>query len=312
MSQSSSPLEMGKQDLKQPKLTFDNKPSTRNADAVTEQGASQQADDSEDTVPEDMRSILLEVHSSLKTIDSKIDALSSGLEAVKKKVNKHETRLDTLENRLSDTQDHQSESRSQITSLEKEMIVVKAKNEDLELRSRRNNVHILGLPESTAISRMGPYIENLLRTLFGPVLSSVMTVDRTHHSLGPRSAPGASPRPIIARLLNYADRDSILREARTWGTITHEGNTLLFFPDYTPAVQVARREFIPTKKLLHEPSIPFAMLYPAKLKVMHNGQTHFFTDAKSSLKFAKHIGPRKSPQKNSPSTSQASVLSDNE
>lgn len=266
---------MGKTDPKQPKLLFENKCQTRMGDTQEETGGVQGPLDTALDAEEDMRSILLEMRSGLKTIDSKIDALTSSLDAVKEKVDKHETRLDVLENRLSDTHDPTAEAQTQILNMEKVLEVIRLKNEDLEARSRRNNLCILGLLESTAISKMEPYIDNLLRELFGPVLSPVMIAERAHRSLGPRPPPGAPPRPIIARLLNYTDRDAILREARAKSPITHQGNNLSFYPDYTPSVQAARREFLPVKKILQAASVPYAMLYPAKLKITHESQAHF-------------------------------------
>lgn len=103
---------MGKPDPKQGKIPLESKRQTRTMEYGTLQGAASSQDNVLEDPEEDMRSILLDVRTSLKTIDSKIDALSSRLEAVKKKVNVHETRLDGLENRLSDVQDSHSETRT--------------------------------------------------------------------------------------------------------------------------------------------------------------------------------------------------------
>lgn len=139
-----------------------------------------------------------------------------------------------------------------------------------------------------------------------------MIVERAHRSLGPRPIPGAQSRPIIAKLLNYADRDAILREARQRSPIVHQGNTLLFFPDHTPAVQAARREFTPTKRILQKASIPYSMLYPAKLKITHDGQAQFFTDAKSALKYAKHISKNVATRSHRSTEENAPNISDND
>lgn len=114
-------------------------------------------------------------------------------------------------------------------------------------------------------------------------------VERAHRALGPRPPVGGTPRPILAKILNYRDRDAILKGARERGQISYKGSNISFHPDFTPAVQAARQEFAQAKKILQQAGVSYALLYPAKLKVTHKNETHFFTDAKSALKFAKHI-----------------------
>lgn len=173
---------MGKTDPTQSKIPFATKRNLRGADAP--QTSEEQRFTATETAAQedDLRSILLEVRSSLKTIDIKIDALQSGLDSVKQKVVVHENRLDIQENRDSDTQDAHTETRSQILGMEKVLEAIKNKNEDLEARSRRNNLRILGLPESTAITKMEPYTDNLLKELFDPSLSPFMLVLGTQAS----------------------------------------------------------------------------------------------------------------------------------
>lgn len=188
---------------------------------------------------------------------------------------------------------------------------VKAKNEDLEARSRRNNIRITRIPETTAMGKVEDFVETLLRDIFGSSLLMLFIVERTHWSLAPKPPVGGTPRPILARILNYRDRDTILRVAREMGQITHQGSQISsFFPDFTPAVQSARREFVPTKKILRQAGITYTLLYPAKLKVNHKGNQHFFTDAKSALKYVKHAAGSKRQAKTSGRTE--GKLSDND
>lgn len=64
---------MGKTGTMQTKLTFDNKRHTRSAESETEPETEHREGTAEGG--DDLRSILLEVQSSLKTIDAKIDKL---------------------------------------------------------------------------------------------------------------------------------------------------------------------------------------------------------------------------------------------
>ncbi|KAJ1202946.1 hypothetical protein NDU88_006741 [Pleurodeles waltl] len=56
-----------------------------------------------------------------------------------------------------------------------------------------------------------------------------------------------------------------------------------------PGVQAQRRAFLPTKRLLSQAGIGFALLYPAKLRVRHEGKVLYFSDPKQATKFARRL-----------------------
>lgn len=88
---------MGKADAKQSKLTFEGCRTGRCRDPPHEAGEQATQTDAPEVQDEDIRSLLLEVKSSLKTIDSKIDHLASHLDQVKQRVDSHDTCITQLE-----------------------------------------------------------------------------------------------------------------------------------------------------------------------------------------------------------------------
>ncbi|KAJ1192213.1 hypothetical protein NDU88_001525 [Pleurodeles waltl] len=104
---------------------------------------------------------------------------------------------------------------------------------------------------------------------------------------GDSPAPGASPHPIIVKLLNYRDHDAALRHARELKTLQYEGMTVSLYPDFTMQVQEARRKFIAGKKQLRNLHLEYRMLYPVKLRVEVDGSPIFFTDYKKLDQFVK-------------------------
>lgn len=213
--------QMGKTERGQPRLTFEPRRAGRNAD--------QTASDSEEDTPTDklinIDKTLLAVQASLLAINGKIDKLNLRMDHMSSKLDKQAQRLGEAETRIADTEEGLQAVADKAASMEKVLAVIQARNEDLEARSRRNNVRITGLPESTNTGRLETYVEDLLRDIFGAEnFSSVLIVERAHRSLAARPAPGMTPRPIVARLLNYRDRDTTLRLAREKGVITHQGN----------------------------------------------------------------------------------------
>ncbi|KAJ1173043.1 hypothetical protein NDU88_004885 [Pleurodeles waltl] len=54
-------------------------------------------------------------------------------------------------------------------------------------------------------------------------------------------------------------------------------------------VQAQRQDFLPIKRLLSQAGIGFALLYPAKLRVRHEGKVLYFTDPKQANKFVRRL-----------------------
>ncbi|KAJ3613132.1 hypothetical protein NHX12_019384 [Muraenolepis orangiensis] len=86
---------------------------------------------------------------------------------------------------------------------------------DLESRSRRNNIRIVGLPESIEGPRPSTFFPELLVEVFGEgVLDSPLECDRAHRSLAEKPKLGQRPRPVIICLHRYQQKEMIIREAR--------------------------------------------------------------------------------------------------
>ncbi|KAJ1157657.1 hypothetical protein NDU88_010361 [Pleurodeles waltl] len=113
---------------------------------------------------------------------------------------------------------------------------------------------------------MESHVEGMLIQLLGrDTFSSQLVVERAHRVLQVRPLPSAPPRPIIARILNYGDRDAALRRACELKSLTHEGAAVSQYPDFTQQVQDARRQCIPGERQLREMRLEYRMLYPSRL-----------------------------------------------
>ncbi|TKS86105.1 LINE-1 type transposase domain-containing protein 1 ES cell-associated protein 11 [Collichthys lucidus] len=114
------------------------------------------------------------------------------------------------------------------------------KCEDLESRSRRNNVRIIGVPEgpdtcsTTAVAAM-------LKEAFA--LEKEPLLDRSHRTLQPKPKPGERPRAIVCRFHYHSDCVDILRRARELREIKVQGLTISVFPDHTAKIARARAAF---------------------------------------------------------------------
>ncbi|KAJ1206650.1 hypothetical protein NDU88_002052 [Pleurodeles waltl] len=152
---------MGKTDKTQARLQFER----RRAQGPTGDGTATDSEKGPEGTPgeeQDLRQLLVSMQHSLNQIDGKIDALAYRMDRMSERIDKHTERLDHVENRVSATEDGQTELVSGQSKLSKELGLLKLKVEDMEARSRRNNIRIVGLAESTAITNMERHIEQLL------------------------------------------------------------------------------------------------------------------------------------------------------
>ncbi|KAJ1107062.1 hypothetical protein NDU88_004459 [Pleurodeles waltl] len=84
----------------------------------------------------------------------------------------------------------------------------------------------------------------------------------------PNGALRPFPRPIVEKILNYRDRDQLLRAAREQTQVSQ-------FPDYTLGVQRQHSSFMEVKNLHRTAGPTYALIIPAKLKVIHEQHYHF-------------------------------------
>ncbi|KAK7891490.1 hypothetical protein WMY93_023453 [Mugilogobius chulae] len=170
-----------------------------------------------------------------------------------------------------------------VTSLKKEMQVLKNKCEDLEGRMRRGNIRIVGVAEIQG-SSTPETISSLLKEVFR--LDREVRVERSHRSLT-QWRPGDAPRAIIAKLNSEGDAADILRRARR-GKLHYRGSPIAIFPDYTASVAKARAAFTDVRKMLHDkPGIRYGILYPARFRVTYNNVEKEFVDASKAMNYVK-------------------------
>lgn len=136
-----------------------------------------------------------------------------------------------------------------LCTLQTEMKSLEACAEDAENRNRRNNLRIVGLPEGMEGKDTTTFTEHLLCTLLPDArFSDFFVVERARRM--PTTAP---PWTFILKLLNFRDRDVVLREARKIDMLPHEGSKFMIFPDYSIETQKQRRSFDQVKLALPHP-----------------------------------------------------------
>ncbi|KAK5936002.1 hypothetical protein CgunFtcFv8_021308 [Champsocephalus gunnari] len=244
------------------------------------------------------------------TIDSRIETVTENLKkefsimkgdaAIKATMLAHTEAIKEVEGAATQHSDDITRLQTEVARLTADTAKLSDKCEDLEGRSRRNNIRMIGVPEGKEGTRPREFISQLLTDLLS--LDQKPLIDRCHRSLRQCPSDGQPPRPFILRLHYYHAVEDILRKATGSGNLIYQGKRIQLFPDYPPTAVNRRREFMTAREILrNKPDVRYGLLYPARLIVTHGGQQHSFTDPKAALDYARrHFGAPEARPKATP------------
>uniref|UniRef100_A0A3Q1G7Q7 L1 transposable element RRM domain-containing protein n=1 Tax=Acanthochromis polyacanthus TaxID=80966 RepID=A0A3Q1G7Q7_9TELE len=191
-----------------------------------------------------------------------------------------------LETRVSANEDDIEDARKRVATMEKIITQLKDKTDYLENRSRRSNVRIVNVPEQAEGRDAVGFLEKFIpQILGGENFTAPVTLERAHR-IGKKTD---RPRPLIAKFLNFREKEKVLRLARSKGEIMYENKKISFYPDYSADLQRRRDEFLQVKRLLREKEVECALIYPAKLRIKHQGNIKFFSTPAEVQKFVEEL-----------------------
>lgn len=210
-------------------------------------------------------------------------AMQQGLLQIRQDIAAHASSLKEAEHRINTLEEDLLEAHAKLSHFNSLTQAMQEKIDDLENRSRRNNVRIVGLPESYQSSALNELCATTIPEALD--IPSPCLVERAHR-IGPPRDDTSSPRPVIARYLNYADRLSVLQRYRNQRTLDVDGHRLLLFADYSAEVAKKRKSFNEVCSSLVQKQIRFTLAYPAVLYFnATDGKRISFTDPKEAMHF---------------------------
>ncbi|CAL9703385.1 unnamed protein product [Knipowitschia caucasica] len=138
------------------------------------------------------------------------------LDSVLTIVDDHKRRISSLELSANATSADLMGIQATLGALSAENAKLKAKVVDLEGRSRRSNIRIIGLPEDIErATRPTEFFSQLLFDALGTdVLPSPPELDRAHRTLAAKPGPTGRARPVLVCFHNFQTRERVVREAR--------------------------------------------------------------------------------------------------
>lgn len=213
--------------------------------------------------------------------------------------NKHDILLKQLTDteRLMEEMEGEMEQMSQeITGLKKQHDTnwqltnkLNEKCQDLEARSRRQNLRLVGIKEGAEHSlQMRDFITNLLKDVFK--LPEKPKIDLAHRVGRLQKHDNAKPRQIIVKFLDISTVETLLKKIKYGENLTFADNIVRFYRDYPREILEKRREFKTASSVLYGHSeVRYGVIYPAKMLITLKGKQRSFTDPDAACKYAEEI-----------------------
>lgn len=242
-----------------------------------------------DQMAKDISSIYELLKVTSETQERKLNAIQLATQAVEAKLADIATRMNNVESRIDFLEDANRALEANPPATQSEVEILRQKLDDLENRSRRNNLRFVGFPEGCEGPDALAFLRKVIPQMLNIDFQGVLEIDRAHRSLARRGPDGQPPRPIIARFLRFQDRERIAGAARKMGKVQWNEHRIMVFPDYSKLVADKRAAFNQCKRLLHERQIKFSVMYPAVLTLRAAEGKREFTDPKQALKFIRSL-----------------------
>ena len=228
------------------------------------------------------RAEMPDTEAKLDAVLAKMDDLLAAKVEQESKLNAILLKLDSLEKRQNETTQYVSELKEgykllnhDVTGIKsalaekannKEIDTLNRKIDDLENRSKRNNVVISGLKEGAEkdCGSVGEFLQDeLFSKHMGLENIEVMRAHRTKINQAAASASASQPRPIHVYLLRYPDKGRILKAAtNTPKDNPFYGSQIFISDDVSKSVRIAkaklRRDHL--KQLKESEGVQFAFI----------------------------------------------------
>ncbi len=160
------------------------------------------------------------------------------------------------------------EDRNAVTDLRNQLERLTEKMTDMEDKSRRNNIRLVGLPEGMEGSDVAGFLRVNLSKWIPSLKGRNIEIDRAHRVYDGRKNSDRR-RTLIFRVLRWHDRLEILKGA--WQAYpvkcTQDNVTLLFFPDFSPVTAAKRKSLVLVLRSMTVLGLQPFLTYPAVIKL---------------------------------------------
>lgn len=201
------------------------------------------------------------------------------LEDTKGEISKTDTRLDEVGARILENEERLQKTEEAISKLLNMYKQTQLRLTNQERCLRRENVRIYGVLEGAEgePKAMIQFVEKLPRENLDTDNEKNMVIERAHRALIPKPPPGAQPRSILMKFLNYRMKEEVVRQAWQKKGYTRDNCKISIDRDYALRILARRRDCMEVRNGLKDKN-----LYPAHLSILYEDETKIYETAKDS------------------------------
>lgn len=184
------------------------------------------------------------------------------------------SRIEAIEESTTLLTNHSEHMEKVVQSQSREIYKLKMQLDDLENRSRRNNIRIKGLPESVQDKDIHSVLTQLFNELLQQDGATDLHIERAHRVYRPKNIQAEQPRDVLCYLQSFKTKEEILRKARMVKRIEWEGCDLSFFQDISRLTLYARSLLQPITRELRGKNIKYRWLFPFGLLFSYQNKSY--------------------------------------
>ncbi|KAJ1162164.1 hypothetical protein NDU88_002639 [Pleurodeles waltl] len=205
-------------------------------------------------------------------MDASITSLTLETKSMRSDIAGFQSRVTGLEQRMGslETQINTSQEREQ------DFLYLRSKLTNMEDRSRRDNIRLLGIPENEEGSDMQAFLSSTLPKITSLDFDPPLEFQRAHR-IGPKRSDNSSrPCPIIACLLRHNQSRQILQVACNHGPFRIDQHEIRITADYSKETNERRKAFLALRPRLRKLEMKYGLFDRARMWVTKNGVSKDF------------------------------------
>ncbi|KAJ1114902.1 hypothetical protein NDU88_003132 [Pleurodeles waltl] len=203
----------------------------------------------------------------IEGMDASISSLTLETKYMRSDIAGFQTRVTGLEHRMDSLETQGTTYRDR----DQDLLYLRSKLTDLEDRSRRDNICLLGIPEHEEGTDMQTFLGSVLPKLTSLDFDPPLEFQRAHR-VGPKhSDTSLRPRTIIACLLRHNHNRQILQTAHKHGPFRIGQHDIRITADYSKDTNERRKAFLALRPRLRQLGMKYGLFDPARMWVTNNG-----------------------------------------
>lgn len=215
--------------------------------------------------------------------------MNTKLNAIETDIKDVTTRVEAAEDRINEMEAFNTDARDVLSHSLELQEQLQTRLEDLEARSRRNNIRIHGIEEEAEGDDITDFVERFIKTELA-LPDTPLGIQRCHRSLAAKPPHGANPRSIVLCFLEFQIKERVLQSAWKRKDIQYKGKRIFFEQDYTSDILAKRKAYAPIRRALKEKNLRCQTLHPARLHVHLQTGTVIYRDLQEAANDLKGRG----------------------